>query len=62
MKYAYSLNARFPSTPSMKINCELPSKWPTKKRQRNKPVNDIHHFLAIDDFRIADLLMFDFYR
>ena len=60
MKYAYSLNALLPSTPVIKISCKFPSRWPTRKRQRNKPVSAIHHFLAIDDLRIADLLMFCF--
>jgi hypothetical protein len=61
IKYAYSLNARCPSSPVMKINWRFPNKCPTRKRHRNKPVKAIHHFFAIEDFRIADLLILPIY-
>jgi hypothetical protein len=60
MKNAYSLKALLPSSPVMKINCRFPSKCPTRKRLKNKPVNAIQYFLAIDDDKIADLLIFTY--
>jgi hypothetical protein len=50
MKSAYRLNA----SASAKISCKLPSKCPTRNRQRNKPVKAIQYFLAMDDFKSAD--------
>jgi hypothetical protein len=50
MNKAYRLNA----SASEKISCKLPSKCPTRNRQRNKPVKAIQYFLAREDFKSAD--------
>ena len=57
MKYAYSLKARFPSSPVEKISCKLPNKCPTRNKHKNKPVKAIQYFLAIDDFNMEELLI-----
>ena len=38
-------------------SCKLPSKWPTKKRHKKRPVPAIQYFLASDDFIKTDLLI-----
>ena len=38
----------------MNTNCKLPSKCPTRNKQRNKPVNAIQYFLTIEDDNIDD--------
>lgn len=53
---AYSLNATRPASPSIN-SCKFPNKWPTKKRQRKRPVRAMAYFLDKEDFRIPVFLI-----
>ena len=57
MKYAYSLNARLPSSPVFVINWRFPNKCPIRKVIRKRPVRAIQYFFASEDVNIPDLLI-----
>jgi hypothetical protein len=56
MNRAYSLKAVWPSSPGMK-SWRFPSRWPTKNRQRKRPVKAMAYFFAMEDFKIPEELI-----